>query len=167
MKKNVKYIEQYERVKRWYFRFKDINDGMIHNKNSDYYEDEIHAFFINCYHLKDWLRKSNKEKYFDVGTLFNEKSGKLHMKICADFCNGSKHVEAGRTAKIDKNTKIAKKSVKICLQEPLSLKKSYKPNLPPIVVLNYSIEVNGNYYDAFDIATKCITEWEKYLNERK
>ena len=51
----MKYLEQFERVKRWYNRFKKTDNGMLHNKNSDYYQDEIYAFFINCYHLKDWL----------------------------------------------------------------------------------------------------------------
>ena len=156
MEKDIEYIKQFKRVKRWYSRFKDINDGMVHHKNTDYYEDEVHTFFINCYHLKDWIKKSDKKKYFDVETLFNKKSGKLCMQICADFCNGSKHMEAERRPRIDKNTKITNKDIKICLGK-----------IPPTIVLNYRIGVAGKFYNAFDIATDCVNEWKKYLRSKE
>lgn len=51
-----KFEEQYERVKRWYQRVEAITFGMAHNKNTDFLQDEVFAFFINCYHLKDWIK---------------------------------------------------------------------------------------------------------------
>jgi hypothetical protein len=50
------YLEQYKRVKRWHARFAAINNGLEHTKSSDYYADEVYAFFQNCYHLKDWIK---------------------------------------------------------------------------------------------------------------
>src|SRR5438445_4928411 len=39
------YREQYDRVKRWYARFTTIDKGRVHDQPSDYYLDEIYAFF--------------------------------------------------------------------------------------------------------------------------
>lgn len=50
-----KYEEQFERVKRWYERFRRINEGTSHEKNTEYYHDEVYAFFVNCFHVKDWI----------------------------------------------------------------------------------------------------------------
>lgn len=51
--------QQFERVRRWYGRFKNHCDGkpveMPCRVDPDYMDD-IHAFFQNCYHLKDWLK---------------------------------------------------------------------------------------------------------------
>ena len=53
-----KYLEQFNRVKRWYERFAAINEGREHSAPSDYYyEDDVYAFFINCHHLEDWIIK--------------------------------------------------------------------------------------------------------------
>ena len=52
----AKWREQYERAKRWYKRFATINTGRVHNVSSDNYVDEIYAFFLNCYHVKDWIK---------------------------------------------------------------------------------------------------------------
>ena len=54
--KKPKHIEQLERAGRWYQRVKEIADGRDHSVSTDFYEDEIHAFFINCYHVKDWIK---------------------------------------------------------------------------------------------------------------
>ena len=51
-----KYEEQFKRVNRWYDRFKKLNSGKEHTRNTDFEADDVHAFFINCYHLKDWIK---------------------------------------------------------------------------------------------------------------
>ena len=51
--------EQFERVKRWYSRIRDIYQGKPHIFPSDYYQDEVYAFFLNCYHLKDWIKNDD------------------------------------------------------------------------------------------------------------
>ena len=52
-----KYPEQWDRVRRWYLRFREISEGKLHDRSSDFYQDDIYAFFMNCYHLKDWIKK--------------------------------------------------------------------------------------------------------------
>jgi len=55
----AKYREQYDRMKRWYIRFASLNQGRPHNVPSDNYLEDIYAFFMNCYHLKDWIKNDD------------------------------------------------------------------------------------------------------------
>ena len=49
----MEWHEQWKRVNRWYDRIKDVDEGRLHlEKDSEYYQDNIYAFFQNCYHLK-------------------------------------------------------------------------------------------------------------------
>ena len=58
-----KYQEQYDRTKRWYDRLTAIDQGRAHDMASDHYVDEIYAFFLNCYHLKDWIKNDGNVRW--------------------------------------------------------------------------------------------------------
>ena len=56
-----KYLEQYERMQRSYDRFREINSRLADKVSSDY-EDDVFAFFMHCYHLKDWIKNDPSVK---------------------------------------------------------------------------------------------------------
>jgi hypothetical protein len=90
-----KYQEQFERMKRWYEYFKSIDQGIPHTLSSDHYQDVVYAFFLNCYHLKDWIQNDDtlsltKQK---VEQFINQNDC---MQVCADICNGIKHLKLSR-----------------------------------------------------------------------
>lgn len=90
------YQEQLERVNRWYSRFKEIDGGRIHNMPSDYYQDEVYTFFLNCYHLKDWIKNDPS-----VGSVANKVEAFINdtteLKLCADICNSHKHLKLDKS----------------------------------------------------------------------
>ncbi len=92
-----RYLEQFDRVKRCYEEFKLIDQGRPHDHSSDFYQDQVYAFFQNCWHLKEWIKNDSDE-------LYKELNGKIHcdthMLICRDICNGTKHLKL-------KNKKVA------------------------------------------------------------
>src|SRR5262245_60194522 len=91
MSMTTSYREQYDRMKRWYDRFVALDQGRPHDVPSDNYLDEIYAFFMNCYHLKDWI-------IHDITALPDEKVVETYinsshpLKLCADICNSLKHL---------------------------------------------------------------------------
>jgi hypothetical protein len=93
---------QYERMIRWYKKFEEI-DYNYQNK-LDEYLDIAYAFFMNCYHLKDWiindtnidLPRNDVEEYVNITEC---------LSVCADICNGLKHLRLDRP-KSDKEPKI-------------------------------------------------------------
>ena len=151
MSQKGKYIEQFERVKRWYGRMIKINQGLQHNLPSDNYQDEVYAFFLNCYHLKDWIKNDKSS-----GTLA-EKVEKFvetnnELCICADICNANKHLRIDHT-KSDQNPRFGKRKFNIELGDS-----------KPIISVKYSIDTLSGTIDAFELAGKCLKAWEKYIS---
>ncbi len=147
-----RYLEQYERVKRWYERLRLINKGKEHSLPSDYYQDEVYAFFINCYHLKDWI-KSDPASKVDAKTVEKFVAGSEFLSVCGDVCNGSKHL-AITNVKVDKNTKIGGRNFFLELGASL-----------PIFRARYKVISGDKEYDAFDLATRCLEEWRVFLGK--
>ena len=145
-----RYKEQYERIIRWYKKFEILNQGTLHDKDSNYYIDEIYAFFINCYHLKDWI-KNDSQINTDVSDIETFIRNSQNLSICADICNGLKHLKLNHP-KIDPDTTFGGKHFKVGLGTQ-----------PTTIALNIEIISNGVTYDAFNLATDCIKEWKNYL----
>src|SRR6516225_1807549 len=99
-----KYQEQYERMQRSYDRFREIRSA---NKVPSDYEDDIYAFFMHCYHLKDWVKNDTSVKTrmpnigADVEQFINESEA---LRLCADLCNSSKRLELKRDSSGERPT---------------------------------------------------------------
>ena len=89
-----KYEEQSERVKRWHEKFRQIDEGTSHDfaPSTEYYHDQVFAFFLNCYHLKDWIKndESLPKNARDTVEGFVEKT--KYLFVCRDICNSIKHL---------------------------------------------------------------------------
>ena len=149
-----KCLEQYHRMYRWHERFKSINEKREHSKDTAYYEDEIYAFFINCYHLKDWIINDPELKISakQVEDFINDSEP---LSVCHDICNGLKHLEL-KNPKIDKNIQFGSKRFQLYIQVP-----------SPIIKIDFEIRAGDKTYDSFTLATKCIGEWEKFFHIHK
>jgi len=79
--------EQYRQVLRSLNRIQD------RNKSAEDYVDELSHFFMDCWHLKDWIR-------YDAGlppkvkaAITSAAKKKPFLQLCADVANGRKHLE--------------------------------------------------------------------------
>lgn len=153
MAKLRKYQEQLERLKRWYGRFESIDQGRPHTVASDHYIDEIYAFFLSCYHLKDWIKNDStvtpgaKNKVED----FINKND--CMSICADLCNGLKHLKLTKE-RSKKHPKFGARKFSLDLGEPT-----------PIIKIECSIMTKTGTIDAFELASHCIQKWERFIKK--
>jgi len=153
-----KYEEQFERVKRWYNRFFEITFGMAHKRNTEFYQDEVYAFFINCYHLKDWIinEKSvkNKNKKQKLEDFINNNEC---MSLCADICNGLKHLELSRNIRTGIQPEFKDRKFELELG-----------GAEAKIVVKYNIITSKGNKDAFLLATDCKEKWEEFIkNEIK
>jgi len=148
-----KIIDQYNRIKRWYKLFQEIDSGKIHDRDTDYYVDTIYAFFQNCHHLKDWIFHDNDGKFAksDLNTFINNHE---ELKICGSLCNGSKHLVI-TNSHYDVNTRMGKKELKLSIGGSKS----------PRIKVKFEIVTSDKSYDAFGLATKCLEIWEKFLDD--
>jgi len=86
---NKPYLEQFQRMKRWYNILNKIRVSNANENQTDKQVDIIYAFFINCFHLKDWLIHSKAIEQKKVNDFIENNK---EMMICRDLCNGCKHL---------------------------------------------------------------------------
>lgn len=139
---------QYERMIRWYKRLEGI-DYNYQNK-LDEYLDIAYAFFMNCYHLKDWiindpnidLPRNGVEEYVN----FTE-----CLFICADICNGSKHLRLDNP-RSEKEPKIGLDSF---YDTALFGERSRR--------YFFYLETKDGIKDPLTFAEECVTSWEVFI----
>ncbi len=93
----TQYQNQFDRVERYYARFKEINDGREHNAHSESYFDDIYAFFMHCYHLKNFLKNDSAYTKYNNSEIENHITNTFSLSLCADICNGLKHLSLNNT----------------------------------------------------------------------
>ena len=152
----AKWREQYERTERWYKRFETINSGRVHNVSSDNYVDETYAFFQNCYHLKDWIKHDaflpDAIRRGVEGFISSERS----LRLCADVCNGLKHLELDpKRVRSHENPKFGKKDFNVGLGAG-----------EPTISLKCEITTDTGRIDAFKLATDALASWKKFITDR-
>jgi len=134
------FLEQWNRVKRWKCRCDKKPD-------LDFYE----AFFINAYHLKDWLEQwyEKNPSYASSASILNTAfSEKVYLKILKDICNGSKHFTLHKKPAISRQYVIVNEYV--------------SENTGRKVVL-----IGCNKYPLVDLANDIYNYWENYLTDSK
>ena len=151
----ARYIEQLERTKRYFSRFSGINSGVSHSMASPNYDDDVYAFFQNCYHIKDWIKNDPccSQWRGDVEEFINAND---NLRICADLCNGLKHLKLTGPRSTE-NPQFAGNHISLSIQEGFS-----QPSGVGISI-TYRIATASGDMDAFDLASRCVRAWEDYI----
>jgi len=150
MVSSSEYQEQFTRVKRWYKRFVTINEGRLHDLESDNYQDEVYAFFLNCYHLKDWI-KNDKNVGTAAAKVEDFVDNNEELSICADICNSLKHLKL-TTSRSGQDPKFGQRKFYLRVGSP-----------PTTISAKYTIDTSSGPIDAFELATKCLQAWESFI----
>jgi hypothetical protein len=147
------YREQYDRTLRWYDRFSATDQGRAHDAASENYIDEIYAFFLNCYHLKDWIKHDPAVPTTVKQAVEDWISTDPSLKLCADICNSLKHLllTSSRSGGIPA---FGAKSFSLALG----------PGLPTTISLKYEIDTASGPKDAYQLATNCMSAWNWFLS---
>jgi hypothetical protein len=82
------WLPQWERVGRWHQRAIRLRDKSARFALDAYDQDELLAFFQDCFHLRDWLLESRPDRRSPVESLF---ASNPEMGLCRDIANGFKH----------------------------------------------------------------------------
>jgi hypothetical protein len=145
--------QQWKRVGRWFERFRETAKGRDHKRESDAYQDEAYAFFLTCFHLKDWLKNDDASSAAasDVEDFISESPS---LRLCADLANGSKHLRLTRP-RVDPEAKVGRRQYFLTLGSGV-----------PRIAAKYEVEAAGKKHDAFELASECMREWEAYLKAK-
>jgi hypothetical protein len=141
------YLEQFERAKRWQAALTDADASSDISREVDI----IYAFFMNCYHLRDWLEKSEAIEKAKVDDFFKQNK---EMRICRDLCNSSKHLVLSEPS-FGKDPDL--------LGDEVTLFMEYNP----INEHDFGIVVDYEKFKVLDLARRCIDLWTAFLDENK
>jgi hypothetical protein len=146
------YQDQWERTKRWFERIKEIENGQREELNLPRFKDEYMAFFINCYHLADYIEKDDNLN-ISGNAIYNHIRSSQELKICKDVANASKHLKLNSCAETTQNTDLAE-GIDVEL------------NLPSgEASISYKIEMQNGEKDAFSVAQDCISDWKDFFQK--
>jgi len=147
---------QFETAQRWHRRLDIVRSHRRRDANTADDWDFVHAFFQNCFYLKDWLERSGVVPASELHTFIN---AHLEMQLCRDICNGTKHFE------------ITKPSV----DAEFSLLREYVPANDPSprphinerwLIIAGNERVGSHRFDIFELADKCMELWHAFLNQK-
>ncbi|MFZ2455154.1 MAG: hypothetical protein WAX07_01575 [Candidatus Altiarchaeia archaeon] len=165
-------------MKRYYKLFESTNNGRPPDKSSEFYQDEVLAFFIFCYHLKDWI-KNDTDIQNKVNPPIEEFINSTEaLRICADICNATKHLTLDRPRNgpnTDITFGIVKTEFSLVLNEGVKINDTqpagqikHKSNPPHTIGAKYKVRISkGEIKDAFELATECLQSWNDYLTTNK
>jgi hypothetical protein len=187
--------KQYRRVWRGIDRIGEFATDAAHGgRFGDDPVDAARATFADCWHLKDWLAKDGriaatpKAGSAAVDTYVN---GCAHLPIAADIANSEKHAGQDRRgprsgahltavnakfiltlpfgtdkAGLLKATLEAFEGRNENLEDNDQLAIAYSNRREPAARVEITYTVGGRVYLAFDLAKKCMAEWDVFLAAR-
>ncbi len=156
------YLEQWERVKRWYTKVKEVELN-IHQVNGVpivEQEDYLYIFFLNLYHLKDWIKVFTNDK--DIEKIFSRTEGSKNLKIVADFVTNIKHFENSKTTRIDSNTYFVSRDANVFIGGQNYV--ANQANMSP--VHTWWIQSNDERLNVYTLAHDAFIEVKAYLIEQ-
>jgi hypothetical protein len=145
--------DQWARVQRWHDRLSrfriDLPDDMLFETKAIALDD-VFAFYMNCWHLRDWLKNSKAKTKKELDKFFDDNPA---MQLCRDVATGLKHY------RLDVSGKYGSVPVHqnwMTTADPMTL-------LPPEPTRWYFVSDIGRY-DMFSTADECVAAWRKFLN---
>lgn len=144
---------KYGSMVRAYSRFKQINTDAGSTISLHAARDAADDFFQHCYHLKDYIKKdptfSHIDIDIDIETVVNDSP---NLALAADYCNAGKH------AGLDRDSR----SGKIIERSNVHTKLDITPH-GFVATSRLELIISGERYDAFELATACMEEWDQIL----
>lgn len=150
------YPNQLSRIKRYFAKFQQINNGVQYDDSSLEHEDVLYGFFQNCYHLKDWIKHDPAcSGWTDIEDAINANQD---MQFCADLCNGTKHLElrrsrSGQDPKFTGGVLTLRVTDGFGVQERVDISR------------RYTVSASSGELDAFELAGRCMNFWDQYIRD--
>jgi len=137
---------QMDRVQRWRQRLSEAAGS----SNTEATFDIALTFFINCYHLRDWLERSGEVPDAALVELFRNSTS---LRICADLANIAKHYDLTREPRMTRQLSLAREYA-----DPGT---GWFGSDAHLRVLS-----DGNVRDVLELSLSCETAWLSFLRER-
>jgi hypothetical protein len=149
----VGWQEQYGRMMRSHARLSDIAEGRV-SASSDDARDALFHFFQDAYHLKEWIKNDPTVTTSDVEEWIEDTEP---LRLCADLCNGTKHLRLTVAKTKDLSTSFDSQSV---TARPSPVGSGWPGDAP---LHSWTIASSGQSCDAFDLAGRVVSAWRTWI----
>jgi hypothetical protein len=145
------YRSQFDRAR----RFLDRVQSLEPRRDVDY-QDDVWAFFQNCWHVIDWLGHDRLVPRALREQIISEVLVSKMLRVCRDMANGTKH---------RKLTRRGKKAPPRPRAVHLYTSTSIVPGGPTLIDCWIKFPRRKvQLRSAREVATHCLLEWERILN---
>jgi hypothetical protein len=149
-------MEQFERVGRYLTRLCYAYEGIQASSATFSIQDpkdDCISYFMHCYHLKDWLIASygNRKEIEDFINANEE------LRICADICNGAKHLRITNGLRSGSNQRIEASG----LESSLWITGSGGVEVHKC---EFTVVSEHKTYDALQLAKRCMELWKSFVS---
>lgn len=143
---HIGYRHQLDRARRFLERMKASNSDATES------QDMFWAFFQNCWHIKDWLKRDPLASDEQKNTAIARAHESPTLRLCQELCNGTKHLlELGATTDHMAYTMHARPPG--------------APDIPNEIDCIID-DGKGNQLSGRRLAEDCIAEWERILQSQ-
>lgn len=141
--------EQWLRVQSWYDRVAPILAAPPRPRapSEARAADDVFAFFMNCYHLADWLQNDRADPHPEARAFVDRTEV---LRVCRDLCNGLKH------AVLD-----AKRPTTTYSRMTTTAEVTY--HFPEPAVRWLIVVDDGDERDMSVVADECMTAWRGFI----
>ncbi len=169
--------KQYRRIERAHDEIVQYFESPKKSKSSEKMLDPVYDFFLNCYHLREWIREDNKVSQDIKNSLpsFEKNTSSVQFLICRDLCNKSKHAMLKETKNHkpnDINTEIIAYGGSVFLAKGKELKEAREKketlhlnSEDEIFLGDFKVSFKGNYYDLKGVVQGCMFVWKDFFNK--
>lgn len=139
--------------------------------------DATKAFYTECYHFKDYLKKDSRITAPTEVETFVTASRALSM--AADLCNSFKHAGLNKPPRSGVQLDQINMAYSLHISataEPGTVSISRNPSDgdtitigrtnrigPPVATAKVVLTMGGTKHDAVAVATQCLTDWDSFL----
>ena len=151
---------QFYRTERWLGRLKAIYCGEYTPVgNSDDLLDHVLAFFLNCHHIKDWLKKGPEwqdgvDPKVKAGAVEQFVTESEALRICADLCNGSKHFTLDKKPRSGATPTLHSVHSRVDTTAQVS-----------VTTTRFTFRTKRGATDAYALAEECLESWRRFIRE--
>lgn len=153
--------EQYARMHRSYARFCLTSSGATSVPSAEARDDLIH-FLQDAYHLKDWLKHDSASCAL-TEKLESDITADDSLTVCADLCNGSKHLSDRPGRRNGPRAEIEGQGVNVHLPTIQIVDEQQVPGEPGYASHSWVVAFEGKTVDAAELAKQVICFWDSWL----
>lgn len=154
-------LRQYRKCQASYTLGEQVGIFTQDREDAETVEELFSQFFIECYHLKDWIKNDKLVSPSIKSIVENCIAKSRPLSFAGDIANREKHLILNRPPKISKKVKLHSTPILLGPVGTYPIGGIYK------FVIEVDTEADHERVDALALARDCVVEWKKFFKDNR